>query len=249
MFCFLQYKDVQVFQNIWKTISLFPGHPHIIKTSWTLKFEIFFYALFALLVFSRWGLLIIIPVAIISLCNAVLQNTGTYGLFANRQFNDLFSPFNIEFIFGIAAFLLYRKIKKSLTIILLSCVMVIMILEILFLNGLNFEEMLYGKRIIPFGIPAFAAVLAFAASDHLKLLHVPRVFVMLGDASYTLYLVHLNLFVFIIDSVYIPLKLSSDMITYLAFPVVLCTIGLSFILYRYLEKPLLKKLGNAWPER
>ncbi len=247
--CFLQYHDMHIFDNIWKTITLFPGHPHIIKTSWTLKFEIFFYALFAILIFSPWSLVIITLIAIISIINAVLQNTGTYGLFQNKQLNDLFSPFNIEFLFGILAFLIYPKINKSMIIILLICLLITMILEILFLTGLNFEDMAYGKRIIPFGLPAFAAVLTFAAVDHLNLLKTPRIFVMLGDASYTLYLIHLNLFIFISDTIFIPLKLSANWIMNLSIPVVIFTIWLSFMLYRYLEKPLLKKLGKAWPER
>jgi exopolysaccharide production protein ExoZ len=243
------YQDNHVLDNFWKTILLLPDHHFVIATSWTLPFEIFFYFVFALVVFSRWSLVVVIPIAVISIINAVLQNIGGYGIFHDKLLNDLCSPFNVEFLLGFLSYKIYNKIGKPVISSLLLLVVAAMVLEILYFKRADYGEIYPGMRVLPFGLLAFAAVTAFAALDHLDLFKAPAFLVTLGDASYTLYLIHANIFNFLYDQLFAPAKLSEEAVMILMEFVVPATVVLSFILYKYVEKPLLKRAGSIWKER
>ena len=246
---FFQYHDLNVFENFWKTLIFFPEYHFVLRASWTLGFEVFFYFLFALFIFSRWSLVLIIPVAIFSVISAVLQNMGIYSLSYNPIINNSCTPFNIEFLFGFLSFYLYNKISKPVIWTLLTGVSLTMVLEIIYYQRADYRELYQGMRILPFGLPAFAVVTAFAALDFRGLFTTPKFLVILGDASYTLYLVHANIFSFVNDAIFIPLKLSEKTVMDLMIIVVVFAIVLSLLLYKYVEKPLLKKLNQLWREK
>lgn len=234
--------NIHLFEYFWKTILLFPEHNCVIETSWTLPFEITFYLLFAFFIYSRWSLLVIIPVIVISLICTILSNFGHYELFKNHYLNDFFSPFNIEFLFGFLAFYLYKKIDKTWVYLLLSMILIIMILEILYFKKADFGLIFPGERVLPFGLLALTTVLSLAAIDNLKLFRLPNLLIGLGNASYTLYLIHANIFTFINENIFIKYHFSEDLVKKLMIVNVLFVIWLSFMLYKYIEKPLLIKI-------
>ena len=245
---YLQYHDLNIFEHFWKTLTFFPGYHFVLRASWTLGFEVFFYLLFALLIFSKWSLFVIIPIGILSAVNAVLQNVGIYYMTDNHIINTLCTPFNIEFLLGYLSYLIYEKINKPIIWILLIATALTIVFEIFYYTRADYR--LYpGMRILPFGLPAFVVVTAFAALDYKGLFHAPRFLVVLGDASYTLYLVHANIFSFVNDAIFAPLKLSEKAVMDLMVIVVLFTIGISLVLYKYVEKPLLRKLNKIIPEK
>jgi exopolysaccharide production protein ExoZ len=242
------YHDNHVFDNFWKSVLLLPNHHFVIATSWTLPFEIFFYFVFALVVFSRWSLVVVIPIAVISIINAVLQNIGSDGIFHDQLLNDLCSPYNVEFLLGFLSYKIYNKIGKAVIFSLLLLIVAAMVLEIIYFNRADYKEIYPGMRVLPFGLLAFAAVTAFAALDHNDLIKAPAFLVNLGDASYSLYLIHLNIFIFLDEQFFAPAKLSEEAVMILMEFVVPATVLLSFVLYKYVEKPLLKRAGLIWKE-
>jgi exopolysaccharide production protein ExoZ len=242
------YRDNHVFDLFWKTLLLAPDHHSVIATSWTLPFEIFFYLVFAMLIFTRWSLVLIIPMAVISAINAVLQNIGTYGIFHDKFLNDLCTPFNIEFLFGFLAFRIYSRISKPVIFLLLVLVIITLVLEILYFKRADYNEIYPGMRILPFGVLAFAAVTVLAAVDYHDLFKAPAFFVHLGNASYTLYLIHANVFNFVYDNIFEPLKLSEGARMIILEVEVAFVIYLSFVLYKYVERPLIKRIGAAWKD-
>jgi exopolysaccharide production protein ExoZ len=243
---YLQYHDLHVFDVFGKTLFLLQGHHFVLGPSWTLPFEIFFYALFAILIFSRWGLFLIIPIAVISAVNAVLQNFGAYGIFHDQTLNDLCSPFNVEFMFGVLAFFIYDKINKPVIFTFLIMVLAAIILEILYFKRADYNEIYPGQRVLPFGLLAFAAVTAFAALDHKNMFVPPKIFINLGNASYTLYLVHANIFSFAYDTIFSRYHFSEQVVARMMEFMVPFVIYLSFLLYIYVEKPLLKRINRVW---
>lgn len=243
---FIQYQNLHIFDHLGNAFLLLPGHPSIIQTSWTLPFELFFYLLVSLLIFSRWTLFLIVPVAILSIINAVLQNFGTYGIFQDHALNDLCTPFNVEFLFGILAYFIYDKIGKPTIYALILIVCVTIVLEIMYFTKAGYNEIYPGQRVLPFGFLAFAAVTAFAALDNKEIFKAPKILVSLGDASYTLYLVHANIFSFAYDTIFMRFKYSEEKIMTLMIFVVSVTILFSFILYKYFERPLIKRINLIW---
>jgi len=249
IFGFIQYRDPHIFDHFLNIVLLLPGHHFLIYTSWTLPFELVFYLLFCLLIFSRWSLFVIIPFAIISITNAVLQNFGTYGIFNDHALNDLFTCFNVEFLLGYLAYLVYDKINKPMIYGLIVMVCIAMVLEILYFKRADYGEIYPGQRVLPFGLLAFAAVTAFAALDHKDMFRAPKFLVNLGDASYTLYLIHANIFGFAQDAIFMRYKFSEQTVMILMEFVVAFTIYISFVLYKYLERPLINRISKLMSVR
>jgi exopolysaccharide production protein ExoZ len=149
-----------------------------LEAAWTLFHEIMFYAIFSILIWNRrtgilalgaWGLL----------CLALYQYPGTT---ERTALNVYTSAYNLNFLFGMAAYALYKR-----------------------------ED--FGPYTVTIGIMATASgvALAYSDSEHYRLvfavgcailmggltaiekcrnLYVPAFLILIGDASYTIYLTH-----------------------------------------------------------
>lgn len=147
------------------------GYMHLINVAWTLSYEVWFYSVFALfLVLFRKnyivGLLLYgLFVAIFNLFHLELDN---------RFFNLITSPLIIEFIIGtLYCYYTKNKNKKYLMATLISFLFLVKIDHIL-------------------AIPIIASIALFELLQLCNKYFVfPRIFVLIGDASYTLYLTHI----------------------------------------------------------
>ena len=234
--------DFSVLKNIWKTMLLLPGHRMFISTSWTLTYELVFYLLFAAIIFSRWSLIIIVPIIIISIYNATMQNLGYDTFFTSRFFNVICSPFNCEFLLGFFAYAIYKRINKTTIYFFAVIVVLLALVEILFLKESFYADINQGIRIIYFGMPAFAVVTVLAALDYNNMVRIPTPLVQLGDASYTLYLIHPIIFHGIHSGILMQYKMSDNEIELVLMSAVLLSIFTSILLYKFVEKPLLDKM-------
>jgi exopolysaccharide production protein ExoZ len=233
--------------NIVTSVFLLPWpNEPILSVAWTLKHEVMFYLLFGLLLINRrlgqvalgaWGLLTLWNVA-------VTWNTGIpqfHGLLASL----VFRIFNIEFLFGIAVAAVIRRgwIYRPRLAAILGLA--------LFL-GVGLHESLGPKfpvewppRHLGYGIGAALALYGLAGAELKGRLSVPRAFVMLGGASYSLYLVHVIVLLFVRQAarlvqpqVHMPVEL-----WFLLGVVSATLVGVMFSLH--VEQPLLRRLNRS----
>ena len=144
------------------TLTLLPVDAHpALTVAWTLQHEILFYGVFALFYYSGLLPLGLFIWAIIILC-------GLAGL--------PFATINLEFLFGIGACMLYRLRLAHPAWLLMAVVPVL-------LYPFFPDRLLIGA--------AFALLIApIAQLEHYGYLKVPAWLILLGAASYSLYLIH-----------------------------------------------------------
>jgi exopolysaccharide production protein ExoZ len=148
----------------------------IIGAAWTLEFEVLFYLIFCLLMFSRkvfypimgiWGLVI------------------TYFFVFPANFpiliDQIFNPLNLEFLFGcgIALAVLKNKLNFKWTIHFgIVCIIFSAILQ--YYNILNINH------VIAWGVPFTILILGLVKLEMKKQVYVPKILIYLGDASYSI---------------------------------------------------------------
>jgi peptidoglycan/LPS O-acetylase OafA/YrhL len=102
------------------------------------------------------------------------------------------------------------------------------------------------ERMITFGTGSAFAIYGIVAADIKRLIRIPDSVVMLGDASYSIYLVHLPLMVYIIlSSGRLGFALPPAPIVFV-FYWILLPVALSFAVYVLIERPLLALLRKLF---
>jgi len=155
----------------------------VLVTGWSLCYEMYFYALFALLLF--------LPRRMFLLAGGVIFAAGltidAAGIEIAPWATVATNPLLLEFYLGtIIAFLFIRGYYLPPALALIGIVAGIAAIVIISYPG-GSEWML---RVLCWGAPA-AIILASAISLERNGLRVPRVLVSLGESSYSLYLVHI----------------------------------------------------------
>ncbi|MGB7243653.1 MAG: acyltransferase [Sulfitobacter sp.] len=159
------------------------GRAPILEVAWTLQFEMFFYLIFAgmILAFRPGVWLFVIWMA---MCFA-----GLFIDFENMPWRFLFSPYNIVFLTGILAALGYHRLPEHAAVPL-----ILIGLLVFFATGLSeaVGTMIWhtGLRTVIYGLSAGAVVAGLARTAEQTNRKTPKSFVFLGDASYSIYLVH-----------------------------------------------------------
>jgi exopolysaccharide production protein ExoZ len=229
-------------QVIARSFLLLPQLAHtypIINVAWTLSYEVFFYAVFALGILAGRKPLIVVAGAILlgSFANVAFKLP-----FAGTTWIDfIFSKFNLEFAGGCLIAYLVRKqaLRASEAATALAIGFGGFILSwILFYRSGSENPSIF------FGMPYAFMVLGAAALDLRRSVHVPRVLTRLGDATYSIYLTH---FILLIGLLTISRKLA--LVSVVGYPAVIATMLITTLLTGYfvhvvLEKPLLAGLRN-----
>jgi len=208
----------------------------MLNLGWTLNYELFFYGIFALILWlklPRPGLIVALIVSAFAATGLLLQPQSDL-----LQFYT--SPIVMDFVLGIAAFQFFASFRNgmdgvwSLTL-LLGLVLALPFLEIC--GGL-------GRRIFFMGAPA-AAILVLAAQLDSRNFSVNQRWVLLaGDASYLLYLTHL--YVFQLGEKLIPIKPGWSLVARAGLGVSLVALALlvAITLHLWFELPLLEYLKS-----
>jgi exopolysaccharide production protein ExoZ len=154
----------------------------VVPVAWTLQHEIIFYAMFSVTIVNRK-----IGIALLGLW---------LGLIISRLYvpymdiGPVSNAFNFHFFFGMAtAWLLQRRtIPAPLIVLLLGTSMFFLV------GGTEDLGLVQGTSLIThFGYSAGSAIaiLGLVEVERQKAIHVPRVMIELGGASYAIYLTHL----------------------------------------------------------
>ena len=165
-----------------QSFLLIPQHIEpVVRTGWSLSYEILFYAVFAWLiqVRSRLSWIPLAPWFILSGASAfhVVEFKDSLPL----QF--LFSGFHVDFLLGcITAHIAIRHAVQHRKAILLVGSSLFCLPWILQVNVFDFR--------IYYGLAASLIICGASQIDLHDDIHVPRILVFLGDASYSIYLIH-----------------------------------------------------------
>lgn len=204
---FYQNDGAFTFKSVLKTITMLPVEPGseiwwpVLTIGWTLSFEWFFYLLFSALIYknikSKEGYLIIMLLALVTI--GVILNSPLIII----QF--ITHPIILEFGAGALIGWLFRnkKISNALafTSLIISIVCFIMLIWFGYGRVSESDEVLSGRvtflRLFYFGIPSILLVFGcvfLEAGSKFRTMWENQTFQLLGNASYSIYLVHTIVF-------------------------------------------------------
>lgn len=166
--------------SILSSFLLLPdSSPPALKVAWTLIHEMMFYLIFSLFFVSTRLFIVFIAtwVVAIGLVAGTLDRSLLYP-WAQR----LLHPVNLEFVMGMGMAFVARKAKPGAALPLLCTGAVL--LAVLVAAGFT------DKSRAPFGLAFAAIVLGAVLLEKSTQLTFPRWLVIIGDASYAIYLVH-----------------------------------------------------------
>jgi len=216
-----------------------PGAAPLLQIGWTLNYEMFFYAIFAI---SMW----ISPKRRREIACLIILAFASMQLFWPNRSNDFFqfysSTIMIEFIYGMAIGLFVDKLKLSNAFIASS----LAFSALLFAYAISYEiGRLHQARFLIWGIPSALVVASVISADLKGVVPVRKLPLLLGNSSYALYLTHL----FALGGVrkiwpMMPGVIrGSDVFLILAAVAVSLAVGIGF--YQFVEKPLVRLAKSA----
>ncbi|MCX7098736.1 MAG: acyltransferase [Methylococcales bacterium] len=155
--------------------------------AWTLRFELFFYGMFAIAIMSRSIGAIMLAFWVLGIA---LQALGFMPPISPEWVNMVFSPWNIEFMLGMLAayYLLQNKVRspKALFWISLLAFLAFGVLENLYLlDGTAGIARLF------YGLSSMLMLMGLVEWERVEHFITPRPLVIIGEASYSVYLIHL----------------------------------------------------------
>ncbi len=166
--------------SLLSSLLLLPAaQPPALSVAWTLIHEVLFYLIFCLFFISNRIFLIFVAAWVLAMgASAWLGATTGLSPFPARMLN----PVNLEFVLGMGVACLTRVVSNRFAMawIFLGCAVFVLMLF------WSFSE----QHRILFGLPFSALVLGAVLRERQGGLAMPRWLVLLGDASYSIYLIH-----------------------------------------------------------
>jgi len=229
------------FFEIIKAFLLFPQDREILSSSflgvsWTLSFEIFFYLIFSLLIAfkPKFSLKIIIAWLLGTLAHfmEIFQIPEK-----SLLLNFIFDQHNLDFALGLIAayFLSKYKIGYGMTFISIGAFLYT-------LSAINYYYAITKiSPVIAFGIPSTLLVIGAVSLELSKKVHVSSLLIYIGNASYSIYLMHgfaINNITKIVFKIY-P-QITENLFILNVFGLIVAVIALMFgcAVYSFIEKPL-----------
>jgi exopolysaccharide production protein ExoZ len=230
--------------NVPATLLLLPqiGKP-LLTVSWTLVYEMFFYVVFAfVLAFDRrWCLPFMAAWGVLTLALAALLSNHT-----NIWVGTYTNPLLLEFILGVFCGYLVKVRGVQFPIVTLALGVIGIGLADVYYAGI--DTALHadgGLRFLFVGVPMllfFNGVVGLETSFGYVL---PNVLQQIGNASYTLYLWHVPISIFLARFALKARIAHSHVLTSLwLIAVAVIIVAASMMLYRWIERPLLKRSGK-----
>ncbi len=249
------------------SLALFPyPTPPIVNVSWTLTYEVFFYLIFSLLIWhpTKWLVGGIVTWLTIDVAYWILYLWGFYrDLIHHPVLKFFLSSLHLEFVLGyVAAYLVVQhRWKHSRVLIGLGTLLLLGFglfdnwlgaldhaarLNLSSIAEIDGEPITRCYRVIFAGVPSMIIVLGAAALESVEEIKVPQWFTYLGDASFSIYLIHgtvlNNTIQFLLKRGQVPL------LDHLAFRLglLIAAIAIGCLLHEAIEKPLLKWSRTRW---
>jgi peptidoglycan/LPS O-acetylase OafA/YrhL len=232
------------FIHVIRSIFLLPQESTILNVTWSLRNELLFYILFGLAIYSRR-----IGFTIIAIWIIALISRSVFSLSIENPWLDVLTyPMNFEFLAGVAAGWAFPRIKVKYPIGVLGAGAIV-------LGGLWIAEDLmlllhpswhvFLLRSILYGVGAACVIIGLSALEMQKRLRMPQSLVILGGASYLLYLVHVPALLILGASERHLHLLRFAPGWLLATVFIVITIAGAVLMHLIVEKPLLRTIRNG----
>lgn len=211
-----------------------------LSVAWSLYHEVLFYAVFALFILRKeLGVAVFLAWMGFTL---VCYATGLSEPFRPHEnmLGVVGSLFNLNFAFGMLAFLAAAKLPTAHYRTALAAGLVILSATAAIAYGDHAQEWRLG-----FGVGSLFLILGLILMERRRPIEAPRWLVFLGDASYSIYLVH-----YPVLAIVIKLLNATGMVTRLGLEVVFVlssavAIGTGCLAYYFVEKQILARLGSG----
>ncbi len=229
--------------NLIRTFFLFPEHEMLNGVSWTLSYELFFYMLFSLsfLIKKKNILTAFYVFYVLSIIFLPFIYPGLYDQLWSRF---VFYPMNIEFFMGIAAALIIPRISlKTSVVFLITGALAFITAGVFANNGYYLFDNLF-NRVVIFGIPSFFIVAAIVRWELGNNFSIHNLLLRLGEASYSLYLIHLPLLIAMFKIAARLNITNAYILNFILFTVICILCIISLIFYKIVEKPMIDKLNT-----
>lgn len=224
-----------------KTYTLFPLHFAINPVTWTLSYELFFYLCFAILIISKRLWIIPATILCISFYN-IFMNVSEVADVNLNYYNFVFSGYNFEFMFGFLIYQFYEKIKLSNII---SVFLLIVSFIIIAFFGYSVGDYDSYQRVLTFGFPSGLILIALLNLEKNNSISFPKFTIILGDASYALYLIHFPMMLFLNKLPQIlGFNFSANQEVWYSYFIIISIIIASIFVHKWVEKPVAKKLND-----
>jgi exopolysaccharide production protein ExoZ len=230
-------------KEIIKSFLLFPQTQQpIVNVGWSLSYEVFFYFIFSLLIFlkPRYS----IPIVSIWITGILLNSFGlimTDNSRFNFYFNFIFSHYDIEFILGcgVAYITLKTKVKYSIPLMIIGLFSFLlgwwMVMNGNILRASNMSMLV-------FGVSCSLLVLSAASIDLDKKPKIPKLFHLIGDASFSIYLTHIYFIRLLKNTGYFDTF--NPFITLFLLSLITVLLGIAF--HKIIEKPVLNYVNQLF---
>lgn len=230
--------------NLLNTYLLLPGHVMVNGVSWTLTFELFFYIVFSLAFLIPDKKTVFFAVTIYAVVITLLPLCGYNYTNNNSWINVVTSPMIIEFFLGLLCAIFISHIPKNLSKVLIISGTLFFIMNGMLLNA-GYRLMLNDfNRVIFFGVPALFIIAGVLKYEFYNKISTPSILLHLGDASYSLYLLHLPIIVACCKIIFL-LKITNVIWVHIIFLAVIIVVCYASILYyNIIEKPIISVLNN-----
>jgi len=237
------YRQFYSLSHILRSLTLFPFHTElgefpVIPPAHTLTYEIIFYIIFGLGIIV--GRRMFAGLMLLWLALILLNMFWANGLFNGVFGAVIFNPINFEFFYGCCiAWLLVSKplmLSRRQAIVLFWTAVILLLIA--WISQLNNFGVLLQQQYLKFGIPFSLIIYSVSVFEQSKKQSfLKKLFVKLGDASYSIYLLHYTGIHVLNNTIFAKMPwLSSSHRLLLC--LILITIG-SLILYKWVEEPLI----------
>ena len=213
--------------------QLFPaGTPvPLLPVGWTLNFEMFFYAMCTIALYRHRR-----PLSIVGPAFAILAVLGISSHRAGPMETTYANPLLLEFLAGMFVAKFAQSLRELHWRIAVAALIVGMLGDLLIeADGSALRVLFWG------GSSAIAVAGAVSLESKIRV-HIGRPLLLLGDASYALYLVH----TFVVPALtIIAIKRGGIGPWGLIAVSTLCSVGASVAIFRYVESPIGRRL-KTW---
>lgn len=228
-----------------RSLFLVPGDsPLIVGVAWSLSFEVFFYLLFALALACK-----VVPVRLLTPLMLGLVLIGYFHSGGSPVFTMITGPMLLEFLAGvIIGSMVVHRVRFSVPVAAVLGVIGTAVVLIPYRNlfGFRIVSDTSGLRVLLWGLPAALIVFCVVALEDRFGAIWPKWMLLIGDASYSLYLIHILVLCLVIraleyQKVLLPgiVQVQDEVIT-----VVTClfaSIAAALVLYKTVEQKLIHR--------
>jgi peptidoglycan/LPS O-acetylase OafA/YrhL len=173
--------------SLFTSVTLLPFGNPALSVAWSLTFELLFYFIFSISFFSRkaWNYFLLLWTVIILLFN--FSSLHNLSINNNVTFRILLSTYNIEFILGyVLSLLIIYKIRLSLNKIIIWLVMLFLVF--FGINNFCTNTPYFFPNFLFSGVSFF--ILYYMITNYNYQLNKNSIMMIIGNASYSIYLIH-----------------------------------------------------------